>query len=92
MLNLDGISVCYSERGDVQEFYFFLDVLVQEAAVFEYQMLLRILDTQLHAKGVENIGELRHILVPSLPQRGPLYVFILIASNRVVLLLNGILE
>ena len=60
--------------------------------VFEYQNLLRILDIQLCAKGMENIGELRHILVPSLLQHGPLYVFILIASDRVVLLLDGILE
>ena len=28
LLDLDGISVCYVERGDVQELYFFLDVLV----------------------------------------------------------------
>ena len=57
--------------------------------VFEYQMLLQIFDTQLCGKGMENIGKLRHILVSSLPQRGPLYVLILIASNRVVLLLDG---
>jgi len=65
---------------------------VQAAAVFEYQILLRILDTQLCTKGMEKIGELRHILVPSLPQRGPLYVFILIGFDRVVLLLDGIPE
>ena len=91
-LNLDDILVCWAEQGDVKEFYFFLDVLVQAAMVFEYQMLLRILDTQLRAKGMEKIGELRHILIPSLPQRGPLYVLILIASDRVVLLLDGIPE
>lgn len=45
LLDLDSISVCYAKRGDVQEFYFFLDVLVQAVVVFEYQMLLHILDT-----------------------------------------------
>ena len=92
LLDFDSVSVCCAERGDVQELYFFLNVLVQAATVFEYQMLLRILDTQLCAKGMEKIGELRHVLVPSLPQRGPFYVFILIASDRVVLLLDGISE
>ena len=67
LLNLHGILVCCAERGDVQELYFFLDVLVQAATVFEYQMLLRILDTQLCAKGMENIGKLWYVLVPSLP-------------------------
>ena len=45
-------------------------------------MFLRILDTQLHAKGMKNIGKLRHALVPSLLQRGPLYAFILIAWSE----------
>ena len=89
LLDLDSISVCHVERGDVQEFYFFLDVLVQEATVFEYQMLLRILDTQLCAKGMKNIGKLQNVLFPSLSQRAPLYVLILITSDRVVLLLDG---
>ena len=40
LLDLDDISVCCTERGDVQELYFFLDVLVQAATVFEYQILL----------------------------------------------------
>ena len=55
-------------------------------------MQLRILDTQLCAKGMKNVCELRHILVPSLSQRGPLYVFVLIDFDRVGLLLDGILE
>jgi len=29
LLDLDGISVCCAERGDVQELYFFLNVLVR---------------------------------------------------------------
>jgi len=37
---------------------------------------------------MENIGKLRHILVSSLPQHGPLYVLILIASDRVVLVIT----
>ena len=40
LLDLDGISVCRAERGEVQEFYFFLDILMQETTVFEYQILL----------------------------------------------------
>jgi len=46
--------------------------------VFEYQMKLRVFDTQLCAKGMKNVCELWHILVPSLPQRGPLCVLVLI--------------
>ena len=65
-LDLDGISVCRVERGDVQELHLILDVIVWESAVLENQMVLRILDTQLHAKGMKNIGKLRYILVPSL--------------------------
>ena len=65
---------------------------MQAAAVFEYQMQLRIFDTQLCAKGMKNVCELWHILVPSLPQGGPLDVFVLIALDRVVMLLDGILE
>ena len=53
-------------------------------------MFLRILITQLHVKGMEKIGKLWHVLVSSLPHHGPLYVFILIAPDRVVLLLDGI--
>jgi len=65
---------------------------MQAAAELENEMILRILDTQLHAKGMKNIGKLRHILVHSLLQCCPLYVFILIAPDRVVLLLDGIPE
>ena len=36
LLDLDDISVFRAERGDVQEFYFFLDVLVQVVLIFEY--------------------------------------------------------
>ena len=65
---------------------------MQAAVVLENQMLLIILDNQLCAKGKKNIGKLRHILFPSLLQCCPIYVFILIAPDRVVLLLDGILE
>ena len=40
LLDLDDISVYHAERGDVQESYFFLDVLVQVGKILEYQMLL----------------------------------------------------
>ena len=60
--------------------------------VLDYQMLLKILDTQLCSKGKKYIGKLRHILVPSLAQRGPLYLFILIDPDRVVLLFDGVSE
>ena len=36
LLDLDSILVCRAEEGDVKEFYFFLDVLVQATMVFEY--------------------------------------------------------
>ena len=62
------------------------------AEVFEYQMQLRIFYTQLCTKGMKNVCELWHILVPSLPQHGPLDVFVLITFDRVVLLLDGISE
>ena len=40
LLNLDDILVGRAKRGDVQEFYFVMDVPVQAATIFEYQMLL----------------------------------------------------
>ena len=78
LLNLDSVPIRRVERGNVQELHLLLDVLVQIAMVLEHKMSLSIIDTQLHAKGMENICELQHILVLSLPQRGQLYVFILI--------------
>jgi len=65
---------------------------MQEIVVLENQMILRILDTHICVKGMKNIGKPRHILVPSLSQNCPLYVLILVDPNRVVLLLDGILE
>jgi len=91
MIDLDSVSIHRDKRGDVLELHHMLDVRTYLATILEYQMFLRILDTQLHAKGMKIIGKLWYMLVPSLPQRGPLYVFILIAPNRVVLLLDGIL-
>lgn len=88
LLNLDSVSVDFPERGDVQELHLILDVPVQVAMVLEYQMFLRILGTKLCANGMKNIGKLQHVLVPSLLQHGPLYVFTLIA--QVILLLDGI--
>ena len=53
-------------------------------------MPLRVFDTQLGAKGVEDIGELRHYFVPFLSQCGSSRVLIIIDSNRVILLLKSI--
>ena len=49
-------------------------------------MSLRVSNTQLCVQGVEDIGELRHCLVPFLPQCGPSRVLI----NRVILLLKSV--
>ena len=92
LLNLDNVSIRRAEQGNVQELHLVLDVLVQIVTVLEYQMWLRILDTKHCAKGMKNIGKLCHVLVPSLWQCGPLYVFILIASDKVVLILDGVPE
>ena len=92
LLNLDIVSIHRTDQGDVQEIHLILDVLVYTFTVLEYQIPLKILDTQLRVKAMKNVGKLLHVLVPSLPQCGPLYVFILIAPDRVLLLLDGISE
>jgi hypothetical protein len=53
-------------------------------------MSFRVFDTQFGAQGMENIGEIWYCLVPFLMQHGPSCVLVLVASNRVVLLFNGI--
>jgi hypothetical protein len=60
--------------------------------VFEHQMSFRVFDTQFCAQGMENIGEICYCLVPFLTHCGPSCVVVLVASNRVVLLFNGIHE
>jgi hypothetical protein len=55
-------------------------------------MSFRVFDTQFGGQGMENIGEILYCLVPFLTQRGPSCVLVLVASNRVVLFFNGILE
>ena len=55
-------------------------------------MLLGILDALIHAKGMNTICEIQHILGHSLQQHGPLYVFVLIAIERVILFIGGIWE
>ena len=92
LLDLDGVSVHCAEQGDIQELHLLLDVSIYATAVLEYQMFLRTLDTQLRVKGMKNIAKLQHILVPSLSKHGPLYVFVLVAFDKVVLLLDGIPE
>jgi hypothetical protein len=44
----------------------FFNVSMQTVAVFEHQMILRFVDTQLGAQGMENIGEIWYCLVPFL--------------------------
>ena len=65
---------------------------MQKDVVFEHHMSFIVFDTQFGAHGMENIGEIWYCLVPFLMQCGPSCVLVLIASNMVVLLFNGILE
>ena len=55
-------------------------------------MFLQIFDTQLCAQSMEQILQLMHILIPLLPQCGPLYVLVLIAPHGIVLFLDGVSE
>ena len=41
---------------------------------------------------MEHIRQLMHILIPLLPQCGPLYVLVLIAPHGIVLFLDGVSE
>jgi hypothetical protein len=63
---------------------------MQTVMVFEHQMFLRVFDTQFGEQGMENIGEIWYCLVPFLMQGGPSGVVVLVASNMVVMLFNGI--
>lgn len=92
LLNFDIISIGNIKWGDVQDLHLTLDVLVYTVMTIECQMPLRILNTQICAKVMKKICELWHILVPSLSQHGPLYVFIFIDSGRLILFLDGISE
>jgi hypothetical protein len=53
-------------------------------------MPFKIFDTKFSAHGMENIGEIWYFMVPFLTQVGPSSVLVLIASNRIALLFNGI--
>jgi hypothetical protein len=55
-------------------------------------MSLRVFNTQFGVQGMENYGDIWYCLVPFLMQGGPSSVLFLVASNRVVLFFNGILE
>jgi len=74
LLDLDSVLVRCAKRGDVQEIHLILEVLVYEVTVLEYQMFLRISDTQLRVNGMKNISKLWHVLVHLLSQRGRIYV------------------
>jgi hypothetical protein len=65
---------------------------MKTTAIFENRMSLRVFYTQFGVQGMENIGEIWYCLVPFLTQGGPSGVLVLVASNRVVLLFNGIRE
>jgi hypothetical protein len=65
---------------------------MQKIAVFENQISLRVFDTQFCVQGMENIGEIWYFMVPFLKQSSPFGVLVLIDSNRVVPLFNGVLE
>ena len=91
-LNLGNILVCHTKRGDVEELHFLLNVSVQTTAILQHQMFLIIFDTQICAQGMEQIRQLMHILIPSLPLRGPLYVLVLITPHGIVLFLDGVSE
>jgi hypothetical protein len=66
--------------------------LCKQITIFDFQMSLRFFDTQFGAQGMENIGEIWYFLVPLLMQGGSFGVLVLVASYRVVLFFNGILE
>jgi len=55
-------------------------------------MSFRVFDTQFGVQGMENIGEIWYFMVYFLTQGGPSCVLVLVASNRVALLFNTILE
>jgi hypothetical protein len=71
---------------------FHLNVSMQKFTVFQHQMSFKVFDTQFGAQGMENIGEIWYCLVPFLMQCGPSCLLVLVASNKVVLFFNGILE
>ena len=87
LLNLGGIVICLAKWGNVEELHFLLNVSMKTAVVLEHQMSLWIFNTQLCAQGMEQIHQFVHILIPLLPQHGPLDVLVLIAPHGVILFL-----
>ena len=69
---------------------FFLDVFVQVAMIFQNQIPLGVSNTQLCTQDVEDIGELRHCLVPFLSHCGPSRVLVFIVFDGVILPLKSI--
>ena len=55
-------------------------------------MSLWICNTQIFLQGMEQISQFVHILIPLLPQHGPLDVFLLIAPHEVLLFLDVVSE
>jgi hypothetical protein len=63
---------------------------MKKTTEFEHQMSFRVFDAQFGAQGMEIIGEIWYCLVPFLMQGGPSSVLVLVPSNKVLLLFNGI--
>jgi len=91
-LDLDNISISHTQWGDVHKLHFYLNASMQITAVFEHHMSLWVFDTHFGVQGMENICEIWYFMVPFWMHGGPSGVLVLVASNRVVLFFNGILE
>jgi hypothetical protein len=61
---------------------------MQTTAILKHHMLLKIFNTHLGAKGMEDICQLEHCLVSFLPQCGPFCIQVIITSDMIVLFLN----
>jgi hypothetical protein len=90
LLNLDIISISGSQRGDVQKLYICLDVPMYTIVVLQNQVFLRVFNTHICVQGMEDVGVLRHHLVSLLVWSCPSHVLVIIVSNIVVFLLEGI--
>jgi hypothetical protein len=62
LLNFHDISIGRTQGQDDHKFHFSVDVSMQITMILEHHMSLRIFDTQLGAQGMEDIGELWHLL------------------------------
>ena len=58
--------------------------------IFQYQVPLGVLDTQLCTQGMKFVCVLRNHMVPLLMQNGPFCILVIIVSHGVILFLNDI--